>query len=86
MFPTDFDESTGYLNPPKGVSPDDIVPLSVWQGEDTGGTPLVISCWKPTREELAEINRTGRVWLILIGGTMQPARLDGFKPFTREED
>ena len=84
MVPTDFDESTDYLNPPPGTDPDQVVPLNVYQGKDSDGIPVCISCWKVTREELDEITRTGRVWLVLYGVTMPPARLDGLTPFAKE--
>ena len=44
------------------------------------GIPVVVSCWKMTAEELAEINRTGRVWLVVWGVTQPPVSLCGEKP------
>jgi hypothetical protein len=43
--------------------------------------PVVISCWKVTQEELEEIQRTGRVWLMVYGVTMPPVVLCGVRPF-----
>lgn len=39
-------------------------------------------CWKPTPEELAEINRTGVIWhqVLTFGGRLQPQRLSAEKP------
>ena len=45
--------------------------------------PVVISCWKLTKEELDLINKTGRVYLTVLGETMPPVALDvekWFKP------
>ena len=81
MIPTSFDESNGVLDKPPGMTYDECEVLSVWRGESSDGVPLVVSQWKPTREELDEINRTGRVWLIVLGHTMPPASLDGNSPF-----
>lgn len=86
MFPTAFDEENQVLHPPSGVSPEEVSMLSVHIGTDQDGNHLVISCWKPTKEELEEINRTGRVWLLLWGLTMQPAALSGINPFTKTEE
>ena len=55
--------------------------LSVWRGLTQGGQPVVISCWKLTKEELEEINKTGRVWLWVHGLTMPPVSLEVSHPF-----
>lgn len=78
MVPSSFDESDDFLNPPDDMK-DDCLPLSIARRE-VDGYPGVISCWRPTAEELAEINKTGRVWLIVVGPTMPPVMLDGIKP------
>lgn len=80
MIPTAFDEENGVLGEPPGVSLEACGPLSVWRGPTTDGIPVVVSCWKPTKEELDEINRTGRVWLMVWGQTMAPAVLLGLNP------
>lgn len=85
MIPSAFDEENGLLSPPAGVSEADVTSLSVHFGnirEPNGElTPVVVSCWKPTKEELDEINKTGRVWLIVYGQTMPPAAIGGFNPW-----
>ena len=83
MFPTAFKEENGVLNPPAGMSLDECTPLSIWRGEVETGSNVVISCWKPTKEELDEIIKTGRVWLIIWGQTMPPAVVGGISPFER---
>jgi hypothetical protein len=55
-------------------------PLNVWAGRAVDGSPRIISCFKLTAEDLAEIQRTGRVWLIVHGGAMPPVALTPFKP------
>lgn len=78
-----FDEENAVLDPPPGVSPADVAVLSVYRGEMQDGRPVVISCWKPSAEEWEEMRQTGRVWLLILGGTMQPATLTGHNPFVR---
>jgi hypothetical protein len=76
-----FDEENGVLHPPPGMSVDDCTVLSVCRTRTQDGTPIVISCWKPTPEEWAEMKRTGRVWLYVWGQTMPPVALSGHDPF-----
>jgi uncharacterized protein (DUF488 family) len=85
MTATAFDEDNAVLGPPEGMTEDDVFSLSVYQGVNDVGEPVVVSCWKPTKEELAEINRTGRVWLMVMGKTMPPVCLEGISPFKRLE-
>lgn len=88
-FPTSFAESNGFLASAPGDE-ELVGPLSIWRGvavpveDNAAGTGLitVISCWKLTAEELAEVNRTGRIWLGICGDTMPPAWVSGSKPFT----
>jgi hypothetical protein len=78
MIPTAFDEENGVLDAPQGMS--NCEPLSVWRGEQDD-TPMVISCWKLTVEELEEINKTGKVWLWVRGQSMPPVALQTTHPF-----
>lgn len=81
MFATNFDESNHVLDKPPGMDREECEALSVWVGPLPNGFPVVVSCWKPTAEELEEIKRTGRVWLMIWGPTMPPAVLLGVSPF-----
>lgn len=80
-YPASFDEANFVLDKPQGMSHEECGALSIWRGATEGGKPVVISCWKFTQEELEEINRTGRVWLMMYGETTQPAAVCGVKPF-----
>lgn len=79
MFPTSFNESNHSLSPPLGMTEDQCESLATFQNGE-----LVVSCWKPTEEELQEIIRTKRVWLIIWGRTMPPAYVGGISPFPSE--
>lgn len=81
MVPASFDESNAVLGRPANMGTDECECLSVLRTETSEGTPVVVSCWKCTPEELEEIKRTGRVWLVIYGVTMPPAALCGAKPF-----
>lgn len=81
MIASAFDEETDVLGPPSGMAEEDVYSLSVWRGKDSTGESRVISCWKLTREELELINKTGRVWLHVLGDTMPPVCLEVAHPF-----
>lgn len=81
MVPTSFDESNGILSRP--ADHQECLALSILSATLENGTPVVISCWKLTKEELFLINKTGRVYLTVLGETMPPVALDvekWFKP------
>jgi hypothetical protein len=80
MVPSGFEESNTVLSKPDDMLHDDCECLSVLRTKDASGVPVVVSCWKPTQEEIDEITRTGRVWLVVLGHTMPPVSLCGQKP------
>lgn len=87
MEPTNFDESNGVLDKPRELTYDDCDPLSVLHTVTETGFPVIVSCWKPTKEELLQIVKTGRVWLMVFGEGMPPVALYGIKPIrTNPED
>jgi hypothetical protein len=80
-YPSSFDESNHVLSRPMSMTDEECVPLSVLQTETEDGHPVTVSCWKLTEEELQEINRTGRVWLMVCGDSIPPVAVCGQKPF-----
>lgn len=81
MVPCDFAESNLVLDKPPSMTRDECTPLSVLYTKTADDKPVVISCWKLTRDELDEIIRTGRVWLTVYGSGMPPVALGTDKPF-----
>lgn len=84
MFPASFDESNDALSKPVGMTADECQALSVWRGPTENGLPVVVSCWKPTAAEIEEIQRTGRIWLMVWGHTMPPVAVCGETPFVKD--
>lgn len=80
-----FDEANTSLGPPAGMTEDQVQTLRVLRAVHADGQPVVISCFKLTAEELAEVNRTGRVWLGVLGTSMPPVWVLGTKPFETKE-
>lgn len=78
--PCSFAESNNVLSIKEDSPIQGIEPLSVFQGPLTNDIPVTISCWKLSQEELDEINRTKRVWVIVLGLTTFPLMIDGIAP------
>ena len=45
----------------------------------------IISCWKLTKEELEQINKTGIIWFSVMGQSQPPIWLGTENPFIQEE-
>ncbi len=71
---TDFPESNSALLAPPGS--ENVYDLPVHRSEAG-----VISCWRLTPEEIAEVARTGVVWLHVVGTTHPPLLVRGDRPF-----
>lgn len=84
MTPQGFNEVNCILHTPPGMSPDDCEPLQVFRGFTNEGQPIQLSCWKVTAEELLEINRTKKVWLMTWGTVHPPVALLGENPFEQD--
>lgn len=84
MFPTDFEGSNHIVDKPDAMSREECEPLNVFLGKIILPTEreemVFISCWKPTLEELIEIQKTGRVWCYHYGYALQPHALSGHQP------
>jgi hypothetical protein len=85
MNPTSFEQSNGIADTPEDVTPEDVVPLSVFRGginlQSGLQVPIIISCWKLTKEELELINKTGRIWLWIYATQMPPVSVEVKSPF-----
>ena len=81
MIACSFPQSNHVFDKPENMSYDECDPLCVWVGPTQDNYPVVISCWKLTKEELEEINKTGRVWLTVFGRGMPPVALTVDTPF-----
>lgn len=87
MIPTSFDEANHIIDKPDDMTREQCGPLNVWAGEvihDDFITPVMISCWKMTAEELKEVNRTGRIWVWHYGDYLQPHSATGISPFENQ--
>lgn len=82
-FPAKFPEANYTLKAAPGTE-DTVQDLAIHHTPADGKNPPVLtSCWKLTPGELEEINKTGVVWLHVLGETSYPVALTGNNPFSR---
>lgn len=80
--PTTFPEANAVLvGSPEDRAAGTVLDLPIHRYKDLDGAHHVISCWALSAEELAEIARTGRVWLYSWGVTHPPISVHGQTPF-----
>jgi hypothetical protein len=61
------------------MSEDQVETIQVQLGQLGDGSLVTVACFKPTRAELDEIERTGRIWLTMLGHGMPPVILGAVK-------
>lgn len=76
-----FEESNIVFDKPNDMTREQCNALSCFRGPTTEGDIVTISCFKCTKEELEEINKTGRVWVYHFGTYLQPHSVSGTNPF-----
>lgn len=89
MLPTTFPEKNFIFKKPSDMTDEQCGDLSVWKGETTTEDtytkiPAIISCWKLSKEDLEEIQKTGVIWLSITGYGMPPVSLFTENPFIAE--
>lgn len=79
LHPSSFDGAEAVFGPPQGMTEDEVHSLCaarVMWGDD----PAIVTCWKPTRDQLDAISESGRVWLIVFGDGMPPVAVASENP------
>lgn len=80
MQPVSFEESNCVYENVGGISINDIEVSAAFQGHTNDGIPIVVTCWKMTKEELEEFQRTGRIWVLTLGHEIPIQQLFATKP------
>lgn len=81
-WPVSFPEANAVLfGTPEDRASGKVIDLPIHRYEDAEGKPRVISKWKLSADELAEVMRTGHVWLHAWGTTHPPIAVSGANPF-----
>jgi hypothetical protein len=81
MLPVDFEQRNAVLGKPEFMTDEQCMSLPVHRHLDQNGYPQVISCWQFSKEDLEEIQRTGRIWMQQLGTTVAPFALFTEDPF-----
>lgn len=83
LHPASFDEANAVFGPPEGKTEEEVYSLVAarikWGDDDA-----VLSCWKPTQEQLDLIQETGRLWIALMCRQMVPICVMSQKPLDFE--
>lgn len=83
--PSNFDWSNAAYGPPEGMTEEQVQTIFAYHGVDRAyDCKRVVSCWKLTKEELEEVNRTGRIWLNCLGG-LPPHFITGHEEQVRHD-
>lgn len=89
MIPTSFEQENNILDKPVDMTYEECEPLNVYAGElqvigEDKPCDVIISCWKISAEELVEINKTGRVYLIIYSKNIHPpVAICGISPWKK---
>lgn len=85
MLPTTFEQVNFTFTKPKDMTNEQCMDLPVWKGnakdENGNESPVIISCWKLSYEDLQEIQKTGCIYLSISGHGMPPVSLFTENPF-----
>lgn len=88
MQPISFPQQNHVLGKPEDMTDDECSPLPTHHyNQPIEGKlyPAIISCWKLSPEELEEVQRTGVVWVSILGKTLAPFIVFTQNPFASEE-
>lgn len=67
MTPSTFPEANTAFKAPSDSSESQCCTIEAFGGS-CDGVPMVITAWRPSPEELSELNRGGLVYLTVLGG------------------
>lgn len=81
MGPVPFPEQNKIFRAPEGMP--NCVDLPVWQGEAQDGSPVILSCWQPTREDIVRIAAGAPIWLGVYSRSLPPVCVTVTNPFDR---
>lgn len=85
MLPIDFPERNKVFTKPDSMTYEECSDLPAWVGQTPYATPLIISKWKLSKEDIEEINRTSELWLKVVGSVQPPVELSTEYPFVTTE-
>ena len=84
MTPAAFNEENTVFSPPEGMNLEEVSVLSCYCGQLEDGRPIIVTCWKVSAEDLAQIQATGRIWASAVLDSLPCIRLQTANPFVIE--
>ncbi len=81
MLPTDFPEANFTFTKPESMTDEECSDLRVFKGSYHDGTPVIISKWQPSKEDIEAINRGEGIFLLITGLGMPPVSIFTENPF-----
>jgi len=81
MLPITFKQANHIFTEPNGLTDEQCGNLPVFKGKDMANLPVIISCWKFSKEDLEYIQQTGCIFLSIMGEGMPPVSLIAENPF-----
>lgn len=81
MIPIEFEHSNKNYTKPDSMTDEECQDLPVWEGNYQNGQHVIISCWQLSKEDIEEIQRTGVVWLHVVGYQQPPVCVEATNPF-----
>ena len=72
MIPTDFPEANAKFGPPSDMAESQVKTIPAYVGQVSSGSvdgaTLVVAAWKPTAEELKDLEAGKPVFISMLGG------------------
>ena len=84
MESANFDQSNIILGPPDGLTEDDVKTIHAFKGVRNLGdhkSTVHVVCYKPSREDMVRMERTGRLWVQVLGDNYPPISMSSMNPF-----
>lgn len=81
MMPVEFPESNAVFGKPDSMTDEQCMPVHGWKGSSADGLPTIITCWTLSKEDLEEIQQTGRIYFGMTGTALVPHFLSVESPF-----
>lgn len=81
MLPSDFEQKNKVYTKPEGWTDEQCSDLPVWQGKDVNGNSVIVSYWKPNKEDIETLSNGGGIYLKMITPVQCPVELTTESPF-----
>lgn len=83
----DFPEANFTYPKPKFLNDEEADSLRVFTGNlnsSAGVLPVIVSKWKPSYEDLLDLNNGGSIYLVVLGHTMPAVSVSTDNPFQHD--